>query len=431
MENLKKLVHQRGQVKALVTTIVGKLNEATEHPETTSLSQLKALEKKLELHYAEYSSKHDSIMSQCPTESIDDQDRKLDEFDELHTDALVKLNQLVDFFRAEPANNRAPQVIVTQQPLRTPIPTFDGKYESWPKFKALFNDLVGKCGDSDATKLQYLDKALIGEASGILDAKISSSPLLGIINNNNYEQAWQLLEERFENPRVIIDSHISGLLSMKPIPKQSFKELRNLIDTCNRHVEGLRFMEQEVDGTAGLVVVKLLIMCLDGETRKQWELTLDHGELPDLDGSLKFLRNYCQVLERCEVDKMPSSKAVAKPPATPKTSFSPRSSLPATSSPAENVCDICAGQHCNYKCPTFLSMSVDQRVSKVKQSGLCFNCLRKGHQIRACPSDKSCLKCSRRHHSMLHFEQQFQPEPKEQNSSVLSEQPEVETAVPE
>ncbi|XP_062704294.1 uncharacterized protein LOC134286658 [Aedes albopictus] len=74
-------------------------------------------------------------------------------------------------------------------------------------------------------------------------------------------------------------------------------------------------------------------------------------------------------------------------------------------------------------------MSVDQRVSKVKQSGLCFNCLRKGHQIRACPSDKSCLKCSRRHHSMLHFEQQFQPEPKEQNSSVLSEQPEVETAV--
>nr|XP_029725288.1 uncharacterized protein LOC115265164 [Aedes albopictus] len=109
MENLKKLVHQRGQVKARVTTIVGKLNEATEHPETTSLSQLKALEKKLELHYAEYSSKHDSIMSQCPTESIDDQDRKLDEFDELHTDALVKLNQLVDFFRAEPANNRAPQ----------------------------------------------------------------------------------------------------------------------------------------------------------------------------------------------------------------------------------------------------------------------------------------------------------------------------------
>lgn len=201
MENLKQLIHQRGQVKARVTTIVQKLNEAIEHPETTSASQLKAFEKKLELHYSEYSAKHDSIMAQCPNVSVAEQDEKLEEFDELHTDALVKLNRLVDYFRAEPANNRVPQVIVTQQPLRTPIPTFDGKYEGWPKFKALFNDLVGKCGDSDATKLQYLDKALIGEASGILDAKI--------INNNNYEQAWQLLEERFENPRVIIDVHIS------------------------------------------------------------------------------------------------------------------------------------------------------------------------------------------------------------------------------
>ncbi|XP_062538373.1 uncharacterized protein LOC134206662 [Armigeres subalbatus] len=264
----------------------------------------------------------------------------------------------MDFFRSNPAptNVGAPQVIVTQQPLRTPIPMFDGKYEGWPKFKALFNDLVGKCGDSDATKLQYLDKALIGDASGILDARI--------INNNNYLHAWKLLEERFENPRVIIDTHISGLLSMKANPKQSYKDLRSLIDTCSRHVEGLRFMKQEVDGTAGLIVVKLLeIMCLDGETRKQWEQTLEHGELPDLDDTLKFLRNYCQVLERCEVD-MASAKIAFKPLATGRTAAQPRNSHPVTSSSSDNVCELCEGQHSNYKCSKFLSMSIDQRVKK-------------------------------------------------------------------
>ncbi|XP_065089200.1 uncharacterized protein LOC135710529 [Ochlerotatus camptorhynchus] len=338
--------------------IIQKLNEAMDEPETVSLSQLKAYEKKLELHYSEYAVKHDLIVTQCTSENMEDQDNKLDEFDELHTEALVKLNQLFDLLRADPQpNNGVPQVIVTQQPLKTPIPTFDGKYEGWPKFKALFNDLIRKCGDSDATKLQYLDKALIGEASGILNARI--------INDNNYQQAWELLEERFENPRVIIDTHISGLLSMKPITKQSFKELRNLIDTCNRHVEGLRFMEQEVVGTAGLIVVKLLTMCLDGETRKQWELTMEHGELPDLEESMKFLRSYCQVLERCEVDKASSAKAAVKPPMMGKTSSSQRTSNPATSSSPENVCEICAGQHCNYKCPSFLSMSVDQRVTPI------------------------------------------------------------------
>ncbi|XP_062542065.1 uncharacterized protein LOC134210058 [Armigeres subalbatus] len=345
----------------------------------------------------------------CTGEQLDAQDSKLEEFDELHTSALVKLTQLMDFFRASPKTVGAPQVIVTQQPLKMPIPTFDGSYEGWPKFKALFNDLIGKCGDSDATKLQYLDKALIGEASGILDARI--------INNNNYEQAWQLLKDRFENPRVIIDTHITGLLTMSPIVKQSYKELRSLIDTCNRHVEGLRFMDQEVDGTAGLIVVKLLSLCLDCETRKQWEQTMDHGELPDLDDTMKFLRNYCQVLERCEVDKTPSSRVVVKPPVMVKSSSALKTSHPALSNLSENVCEICTGQHSNYKCSSFLSMSIDERMVEVKQKGLCFNCLRKGHQIRGCPSDKSCSKCAKKHHTMLHYEQVSPLETRQQSSS--------------
>ncbi|XP_062535738.1 uncharacterized protein LOC134204943 [Armigeres subalbatus] len=410
MDKIKQLIHQRGQVRGRVTKIVKKLGEAADRPEDTSFSQLKALEKKLELNYSEYTAKHDLVIAMCNGENLEEQDEKMEEFDELHTDALMKLNLLMDFFRGNQtaSNVGAPQVIVTQQPLKTPIPTFDGKYEGWPKFKALFNDLVGKCGDSDATKLQYLDKALIGDASGILDARI--------INNNNYQQAWKLLEERFENPRVIIDTHISGLLSMKAIPKQSYKELRSLIDTCSRHVEGLRFMKQEVDGTAGLIVVKLLAMCLDGETRKQWEQTLDHGELPDLDDTLKFLRNYCQVLERCEVDMTPAKVAV-RPFTTGRTSASPRTSHPATSSSSDNICEICEGQHSNYKCPTFLSFGIDQRVAKVKQVGLCFNCLRKGHQIRTCPSDRVS---------------QVEPEPQgDRGESDSAEAKTVSTVLPE
>ncbi|XP_055622089.1 uncharacterized protein LOC129765697 [Toxorhynchites rutilus septentrionalis] len=395
MEQFKQLVYQRGRVQARVSVIINKLSDAIEQNDNTNLSQLKAV----------------PVFGKT-----EDQDEKLDEFDSIHTDALEKLNHLLDFFRADPTHNNrgSPQVIVTQQPLKTPIPTFDGKYEAWPKFKALFNDLVGKCGDSDATKLQYLDKALIGEASGILDARI--------INDNNYQQAWQLLEERLENPRVIIDTHISGLLSMKPIYKQCWKELRNLIDNCNRHVEGLRFMEQNIDGTSGLIVVKLLTSCLDGETRKQWEQTLEHGELPNFDESLKFLRNYCQVLERCEIDK-----TSCKLPMSVKPSWSPRAFYPGTSVLSESVCEVCAGSHLNYKCPSFLNMNVGQRVSKVKQIGLCFNCLRKGHQIRACPSDKSCSKCSKKHHTMLHYEREFYLEPESQSLNT-TEESEVKTA---
>lgn len=391
---LKQLIHQRGQVKARVTVIVKKLNEALENIDATSLAQLKATEKKLELHYAEYIKKHDEVMLMCTPANVEEQDAKLEEFDALHTDALVKLNQLIDDFREEAVRNDTGQrIIVQQQPLKAPIPTFSGKYEEWPKFKALFNDLIGRCGDSDATKLHYLDRALVGEASGILDAQV--------INDNNYERAWMLLEERFENPRVIIDTHITGLLNMKPIGKCNFKELRNLLDTCNRHVEGLRYMNQPVEGTAALIVTKLLTMCLDGDTRKQWEQTMVHGELPDLGETLKFLKNCCQVLERCDADKTLLSQKVAKP-TRPKSVPSWRNANAAAAG-SNGSCDFCSQQHLNYKCPSFANMNVEERVSRVKEENLCFNCLRKGHRSSACSSEKTCSKCAKKHHTMLHF----------------------------
>lgn len=86
-----------------------------------------------------------------------------------------------------------PQMIAQQQPLKAPIPTFDGSYANWPKFKAIFLDLMANSGDSDAIKLYHLDKALVGEAAGVLDAKVTSE--------GNYRQhglssptAWRIGE---------------------------------------------------------------------------------------------------------------------------------------------------------------------------------------------------------------------------------------------
>ncbi|XP_065091339.1 dystrophin, isoforms A/C/F/G/H-like [Ochlerotatus camptorhynchus] len=81
------------------------------------------------------------------------------------------------------------QVIVQQQPLKAPISTFDGQYENWPKFEAMFLDIKAKSNDTNSIKLYRLDEALV---------------------------------ERFGNPRVIINTHIRGLLSLKKMTKESY-----------------------------------------------------------------------------------------------------------------------------------------------------------------------------------------------------------------
>lgn len=60
-----------------------------------------------------------------------------------------------------------PPTLVLQQ---VALPTFDGRYENWFKFKQMFCDIADKCtADSAATKLHYLDKALVGKAQGAID----------------------------------------------------------------------------------------------------------------------------------------------------------------------------------------------------------------------------------------------------------------------
>lgn len=162
------------------------------------------------------------------------------------------------------------QVIPSLLLQQTPLPTFDGRYESWYKFKDRFMDIVDKCvGDSPATKLHYLDKALVGRAAGAIDQQT--------LNDNNYEGAWRILAKRFENLRMVVQGHITQLLSVKPMSKGSHMELRNLLDFVEKRLESLAFHDFKMeDKLSEALLVNLVISKLDPDTRKALEATVDH-----------------------------------------------------------------------------------------------------------------------------------------------------------
>ncbi|XP_055590213.1 uncharacterized protein LOC129742346 [Uranotaenia lowii] len=183
------------------------------------LPQLRVYTRKLEAAYGEFSSFHSQIVALLHADDLTSQEENYIRFVQLYdwTSASIEA-QIIDHQHPPPH----PQVIVHQQPLKAPFPTFDGEYTNWPKFKAMFQDLMAQSRDSDAIKLYHLDKALIGAAAGVLDAKT--------INEGNYAHAWRILTERFENQHIIVETHIRGILSLRKMTSESHKELRNLID---------------------------------------------------------------------------------------------------------------------------------------------------------------------------------------------------------
>lgn len=433
-KKLEQLIHRRGVEKGKLTRMLNSIQHNEEEVVQLTEAETKFYLRKLEDAHEAYQKAHDEIIATVSGDDRDRHDKAYEEYDLLHDTVSILLEEQVMRINAAKAaanaaaarTNAVPNQaqgqaqVVIQQPLRTPIPTFDGRYENWPKFKAMFKDLVDKGPDPPAVKLYHLDKSLVGSAMGLIDAKT--------INEGNYAHAWKILEERYENKRHAIDSHIHGLLNLKRMTKRSHAELRSLVDECSKHVEGLKFLERPFEGVGEDFVIHLLASSLHNDVRHLWESTIKHGELPKYDEMLKFLKEQTFILERVEASNA-KSVPIKQSPAVNKPSVQ-KSHATLSSEANESKCDFCGKSHLNFTCSEFKSLSVPQRLDKVRERNVCFNCLKRGHRGADCPSERTCQKCKRRHHSLLHAEEKARQtvEPLSKSTPPAAEQEEQPTS---
>lgn len=95
MDAVKSLIHQRGQVKARVTALLKQIVRAENDKSQVSLAVLKVHSKKLDSHYTEFNALHKEILSVIPTAKLEEQDEKANEFEALHTDAMIRVESLI------------------------------------------------------------------------------------------------------------------------------------------------------------------------------------------------------------------------------------------------------------------------------------------------------------------------------------------------
>ena len=69
----------------------------------------------------------------------------------------------------------------------------------------------------------------------------------------------------------------------------------------------------------------------------------------------------------------------------------------------KQICSFCKGDHFILNCSQFIKLTVNNRVEKVKQLRLCFNCLRVGHALKDCHGHVY-RRCGLKHSTRLHYE---------------------------
>ena len=162
---------------------------------------------------------------------------------------------------------------------RLQTPTFHGSYDTWFNFHDSFKSMCHDNAEiSTIHKFYYLKACLKDEAAEII-ASLKTT-------NENYTVAWELLKNRYDNRRFIVESHARSLFEIPRVSREF--AVRNLVDNVQKHVRALKALSQPVD-TWDTLLILIVKEKLNTYTREKWEESLKGTDVPRFEDIVSFL----------------------------------------------------------------------------------------------------------------------------------------------
>lgn len=272
------------------------------------------------------------------------------------------------------------------------LPRFSGGYQNWLEFKDTFLSLIHNSnGIDNINKFHYLRASLQGNAAQIIkniDFRAA-----------NYTIAWELLCERFDNSRLLINNHLQALFNVDPIRSESYQSIRFIIDVINKNLRALTSLKEPTQHWDTLII---FLMCtkLDSVTGREWEEHRNNiNSSPTLTQFLAFLNKRADLLETIDESK---PKGKSKHESSPNKSLIVNKGSDKKSK--RRSCPLCDDESHNlFSCESFRSLPIESRIAKVKEFKVCENCLRFGHAANKCFLSH-CKYCTKKHNTLLHLE---------------------------
>ncbi|XP_029160333.1 uncharacterized protein LOC114932333 [Nylanderia fulva] len=266
---------------------------------------------------------------------------------------------------------------------RISLPKFSGKFSDWENFKNTFESLVANnYALTNTQKFHYLKTSVIGDAALVINnLKISDA---------NYDSAWQLLVDEYDDKLTLIHSHLHAFMSIPVMNRESVAELRKLRDAVAASLAALNNMQRPVDHWDDLLVY-IISQKFSARTRSEWNLRRSTmNSIPSYKDIHDFLTMRIRGLsDFTDVSKESGNVKYDKQ----------RSSV---NNIAVLKCICCSGNHFISKCEEFRQKSAAQRMEIARTNKICFNCLKSGHMSPKCISKQRCTQCRRPHHTLLH-----------------------------
>ncbi|CAG7786387.1 unnamed protein product, partial [Allacma fusca] len=287
------------------------------------------------------------------------------------------------------------------------LPKFSGERDEWSSFYAIFKSAIeDDTSLTDAERLQYLVRCLSGPPKD----SVKNFPII----DASFVPAMKLLKTNYSNKRLIVHDNLEKILSLPQMSSESAPALQKMLDQTYQGLSVLKNEGQPTDQW-GTIVTHILIKKLDPKSRELFESQQSATEVPVYNDLIQFLTKRVGSLRMLTSTVPKHTKSNEK--------FSGKhKSVASNLSVSSSSCTLCEGEEHNlWKCPKFIAMNISEKRSLVQSRHLCFNCLRPGHGVASCESS-DCRKCHKKHHTLLHSDnQKSAPSPQEGPKEVSPE----------
>lgn len=401
--------------------------------------------------YAAFTQKHEELLTNIKPDDQEDFDYFIEDFQKQYEEFYLKLyvdieatlssNIVSPSSNENHDNDKLLQIInqfQSEKHAKLPhldLPRFSGKYIDWNAFQDQFRASVHNISRiPPVQKLQHLLNALSEPAKDLIK-HLSICDL-------NYEIAWKILIERYENKRAIFMNGMKQLLTFQRCKNENIRELQSLSSVLNETNQVLKNVGVDVLA-CDPILAYVAIEKLSNETRKEFEKSIGQKqELPTFKDVCDRIQLSIRTLELLNLDEGESgtgrdcspkllkelqSKSQQSTRKSIKSLHMTKGKIERATRDSSNQsksnsmkCALCGDEHSIRSCSSFLALSTQERVAKAGELKLCYNCLSGNHIKTSCLSKKNCNECGARHHSLLHATK----------STTSDEKPTVEISTP-
>ena len=376
-------------------------------------------------------------MRNVQTEKVPGQMKKGFQGHTVHTSLPVtNVGKQGDIYNVLQKQNDITSLLVKQNLYSTlpprDIPIYEGDPLQYEGFIRAFENTIEKKTDDFGDCIYFLEQYTRGHPKNLVRSCQHLPPSQG------YPRAKHLLKENFGNEHKIATAYMEKAFAwatIKPEDAKGLEAFSLFLRSCCNAMENLSYMdEMNVASNMRTILLKLPYKLRDIWRNRACDLK-ERGYRPMFSDLVKFIERQVMILSDPLFGNIQDPKQTSNvKPVKPREKSCPKSNFATTVTPisvesngeksnapiSHNPCLFCKkSDHTLEKCAQIMERSHREKIGFLKEKGICFGCLKRGHLSKFCRARITCDTCKQKHPDILHFTQKEQETKTEQAQKTV------------